>query len=911
MFRVEDLMNKGVYTFGGNRNEGGAAMRNLLGGKGCNLAEMAGLGIPVPPGFTLTTEQCGAYYTNGRQLAEGLKTEVLEALKWLEGVRGCGFGSIENPLLLSVRSGARVSMPGMMDTVLNLGLNDRTVLALEKASGNPRFAWDSYRRFITMYSNVVLGVEHALFEAELERAKERLGRHQDTDLLVEDWKVLVTAFKDIVLEETGQAFPQEPMDQLWGAIRAVFESWNTARAITYRRLNRIPDDWGTGVNVQSMVFGNMGDDCGTGVAFTRDPATGEKLFYGEYLINAQGEDVVAGTRTPQPITRAQAEGTGLKSLEEAMPASFAELDATCKRLETHFKDMQDIEFTIERGKLYLLQTRNGKRTAMAGIRIAIDLVDEGLIDSHTALKRIDADSLSQLLAPVFDPKEKDRLRKEGQLLTKGLNAGPGAATGRIALTAEQAEQMAQEGPVVLVRVETSPEDISGMVASQGILTARGGMTSHAAVVARGMGKPCVCGASAVQIDVARGVVKVGVHELKAGQDWISMDGSTGEVFAGKLSAHPSEVNQVLVDGRLKAEDSELYQRFAKIMTWSREAKRMKVRTNADTPHDAAVARAFGAQGIGLCRTEHMFFEGDRILAVREMILASDTEGRKKALAKLLPMQREDFEGLFTAMDGLPVNIRLLDPPLHEFLPQDEAGQREMAEVLGVDLGTVERRVTQLHEFNPMMGHRGCRLGITFPEIIRMQVRAITEAALNVAAKGIKAVPEIMVPLIGTVRELIYTKTEMLDEIAQVNRERGTQFACPIGTMIEIPRAALTSDKIAVEAEFFSFGTNDLTQMGFGFSRDDAGTFLPEYVGKKILEDDPFQSLDQEGIGELVRISCEKGRAARPGIKLGVCGEHGGDPRSVTFFHHVGLDYVSCSPYRVPIATLAAAQAALG
>ena len=903
-------MSKGVYTFGGNRNEGGAAMRNLLGGKGCNLAEMAGLGIPVPPGFTLTTEQCVAYYTNGRQLAEELKSEVLEALKWLEGVRGCSFGSTENPLLLSVRSGARVSMPGMMDTVLNLGLNDRTVVALEKASGNPRFAWDSYRRFITMYSNVVLGVEHALFEAELERAKERLGRYQDTELAAEDWKTLVVAFKEIVQEETGQAFPQEPMEQLWGAIRAVFESWNTARAITYRRLHRIPDDWGTGVNVQSMVFGNMGDDCGTGVAFTRDPATGEKLFYGEYLINAQGEDVVAGTRTPQPITRAQADGTGLKSLEEAMPAAFTELDATCKRLETHFKDMQDIEFTIERGKLFLLQTRNGKRTAMAGIRIAIDMVDEGLIDSRTALKRIDADSLSQLLAPVFDPKEKDRLRKEGHLLTKGLNAGPGAATGRIALTAEQAEQMAQEGPVVLVRVETSPEDISGMVASQGILTARGGMTSHAAVVARGMGKPCVCGASAVQIDVARGVVKVGVHELKAGQDWISMDGSTGEVFAGKLSAHPSEVNQVLVDGRLKAEDSELYQRFAKIMTWSHEAKRMKVRTNADTPHDAAVARAFGAQGIGLCRTEHMFFEGDRILAVREMILATDTEGRKKALAKLLPMQREDFEGLFTAMDGLPVNIRLLDPPLHEFLPQDEPGQREMAEVLGVDLGTVERRVTQLHEFNPMMGHRGCRLGITFPEIIRMQVRAIVEAALNVAGKGIKAFPEIMVPLIGTVRELTYTKTEMLDEIAQVNQERGTQFACPIGTMIEIPRAALTADKIAAEAEFFSFGTNDLTQMGFGFSRDDAGTFLPEYVGKKILDDDPFQSLDQEGIGELVRISCEKGRAARPGIKLGVCGEHGGDPRSVNFFHHVGLDYVSCSPYRVPIATLAAAQAAL-
>jgi pyruvate,orthophosphate dikinase len=903
-------MGKGVYTFGGNRNEGSASMRNLLGGKGCNLAEMAGLGIPVPPGFTLTTEQCGAYYDNGRQLADGLKAEVLAALKWLEEVRGCGFGATENPLLLSVRSGARVSMPGMMDTVLNLGLNDHTVLALERASGNPRFAWDSYRRFITMYSNVVLGVEHALFEAELERAKDRLGKHLDTDLGAEEWKGLVATFKDIVLEETGKAFPQEPMEQLWGAIQAVFESWNTGRAITYRRLHRIPDDWGTGVNVQSMVFGNMGDDCGTGVAFTRDPATGERLFYGEYLINAQGEDVVAGIRTPQPITRAQAEGTGLKSLEDAMPNSFAELDATCQRLETHFKDMQDIEFTIERGKLFLLQTRNGKRTAMAGIRIAIDLVNEGLIDSPTALKRIDADSLSQLLAPVFDPKEKERLRKEGQLLTKGLNAGPGAATGRIALTADQAEKMAQEGPVVLVRVETSPEDISGMVASQGILTARGGMTSHAAVVARGMGKPCVCGASAIQIDIEQGVVKVGGCELKAGQDWISMDGSTGEVFVGKLSAHPSEVNQVLVDNRLKAEDSELYQRFAKIMAWSHETKRMKVRTNADTPHDAAVARAFGAEGIGLCRTEHMFFEGDRILAVREMILATDIEGRKKALAKLLPMQRADFEGIFTAMDGLPVNIRLLDPPLHEFLPQDEPGQREMAEVLGVDLGTVERRVAQLHEFNPMMGHRGCRLGITFPEIIRMQVRAIAEAALNVAAKGIKAVPEIMVPLIGTVRELAYTKTEMLDEIAEVNKERGAQFTCPIGTMIEIPRAAITSDKIAAEAEFFSFGTNDLTQMGFGFSRDDAGTFLPEYVGKKILEEDPFQSLDQEGIGELVRISCEKGRAARPGIKLGVCGEHGGDPRSVVFFHKVGLDYVSCSPYRVPIATLAAAQAAL-
>ena len=909
-FRLEAPMSKGVYTFGGNRNEGNATMRNLLGGKGCNLAEMAGLGIPVPPGFTLTTEQCGAYYVNGRTLSETLRGEIVDALRWLEGERGCGFGAEENPLLLSVRSGARVSMPGMMDTVLNLGLNDKTVAALERASGNPRFAWDSYRRFVTMYSNVVLGVEHSLFEAELERAKERLGVHLDTDLSAGDWKILVDAFKEIVREETGEPFPQDPMEQLWGAIRAVFESWNTGRAITYRKLNRIPDEWGTGVNVQSMVFGNMGDDCGTGVAFTRDPATGERLFYGEYLINAQGEDVVAGIRTPQPITQKQAEGTGLLSLEHAMPASFTELDATCQRLERHFKDMQDIEFTIERGKLYLLQTRNGKRTAIAGIRIALDLVDEGLIDSATALRRIDADSLSQLLAPVFDPHEMDRLRKEGRMLTKGLNAGPGAATGRIALTADQAEKMALEGPVVLVRVETSPEDISGMVAAQGILTARGGMTSHAAVVARGMGKPCVCGASGVQIDEARGVVMMGGLELKAGVDWISMDGSTGEVFSGQLSAHPSEVNQVLVDGSMKPSESDLYQRFAKIMTWCVAAKRLKVRTNADTPHDASVARAFGAEGIGLCRTEHMFFEGDRIISVREMILATDTEGRKKALTKLLPMQREDFEGIFKAMDGLPVNIRLLDPPLHEFLPQDKAGQEEMAQVLGVSLSSVERRVAQLHEFNPMMGHRGCRLGITFPEIIRMQTRAIVEAALDATAKGIKALPEIMVPLIGSVRELAFTKAEMLDEIAQVNRERGTQFACPIGTMIEIPRAAITADRIAQEAEYFSFGTNDLTQMGFGFSRDDSGSFLPEYVSKKILEDDPFQSLDQEGIGELVRIACEKGRATRPDIHLGVCGEHGGDPRSVVFFHGVGLDYVSCSPYRVPIATLAAAQAAL-
>ncbi len=903
-------MTKHVYTFGSDRNEGGATLRNLLGGKGCNLAEMASLDIPVPPGFTITTEVCALYYAEGKRLPDAVVAEAMEALKWLEGARGLGFGEAEKPLLLSVRSGARVSMPGMMDTVLNLGLNDRTVLGLEKASGNPRFAWDSYRRFITMYSDVVMNVHASLFEAELDHLKERSGKKQDTDLGAEDWKSLVATYKEIVQEETGRPFPQNPMEQLWGAVRAVFESWNTPRAVTYRRLNRFADDWGTAVNVQSMVFGNMGEDCGTGVAFTRDPGTGEKAFYGEYLINAQGEDVVAGTRTPQPITLRQAEGTGLNSLEEVMPETFKQLLTTANRLESHFRDMQDIEFTIERGSLFLLQTRTGKRTAMAGIRIALDQVDEGLITEGDALRRIDADSLSQLLAPVFDPKEKEQLRRDGSLLTRGLNAGPGAAAGRIALNAEAAERMAVAGPVVLVRVETSPEDIAGMIAAQGILTARGGMTSHAAVVARGMGKPCVCGASALNIDEKAGLVKVGGITLKAGQDWISIDGSTGEVFAGKLSPHPSEVNQVLVDGRLAAKDSELYLRFARIMAWSAAAKRMQVRANADTPQDSSVARAFGAEGIGLCRTEHMFFEGERILAVREMILAGDLEGRRHALAKLLPMQRSDFEGIFAAMDGLPVTIRLLDPPLHEFLPNDEAGQAEMAKVLVTSLEAVKRRVQQLHEVNPMLGHRGCRLGITFPEIYRMQVRAIAEAALDSGVRGILAVPEIMIPLVGTVRELTFLKAELLDEIARVNNERQAQFAAPMGTMIEVPRAALTADKIAVEAEFFSFGTNDLTQMGFGFSRDDAGSFLPEYVAKKILEDDPFQTLDIEGIGELVRLAVEKGRGARPGLKIGVCGEHGGDPRSVKFFHRTGLDYVSCSPYRVPIALLAAAQAAL-
>jgi pyruvate,orthophosphate dikinase len=901
---------KYVYSFGGDRNEGNAKMRNLLGGKGCNLAEMASLNIPVPPGFTVSTEVCTLYIASGRKLPQQVKDQVLECLKWLEGNRGCKLGDIKNPLLLSVRSGARVSMPGMMDTVLNLGLNDETVEGLAKASNNPSFAYDSYRRFIMMYSDVVLGVHKDLFEHEIEKLKAETGKKLDTDITAEEWKSLTVLFKAIVQKELGRPFPQDPIEQLYGGICAVFDSWETDRAKIYRRLNRIPDEWGTAVNVQTMVFGNMGGDCGTGVAFTRDPGTGEPYFYGEYLINAQGEDVVAGVRTPQPITKSQAEGTGHVSLEEAMPAAFKELLATCNRLEHHFKDMQDLEFTIERGKLYMLQTRIGKRTALASIRIAIDLVEEGMIDAKTALSRIDPDSLNQLLAPVFDPKEKAEFKKSGKLMTTGLNAGPGAAAGRIALSAEQAEVLSASGPVVLCRIETSPEDLAGMVAAKGILTARGGMTSHAAVVARGMGKPCVCGASAINIDVKAGTVNVGNITLKAGVDFISIDGSTGEVFAGQLSAFPSEVNQVLVEKKLKAEDSALFQRFMKIMTWSNATRTLKIRTNADTPNDAAVARSFGAEGIGLCRTEHMFFEGERIVAFREFILAKDLEGRKAAIKKLLPIQRSDFEGIFEAMDGLPVTVRFLDPPLHEFVPHDEAGQAEMAKVMGVSLDEVKHRVNKLHEFNPMMGHRGCRLGITYPELVRMQMRAISEAAIIVAKRGVTAMPEVMIPLIGTSKELAFTKAEILDELAAVNKENGTNFSCPIGTMIEIPRAAITADKVAQEAEFFSFGTNDLTQMGFGYSRDDSGTFLPEYVAKKILEDDPFQSLDQEGIGELVKIACEKGRRTRPDIKLGVCGEHGGDPRSVKFFHRTGLNYVSCSPYRVPIAILAAAQAVL-
>jgi pyruvate,orthophosphate dikinase len=903
-------MTKYVYSFGGDRNEGNASMRNTLGGKGCNLAEMAGLGVPVPPGFTVITDVCSMYNQAGKELPAEVVEQAREALTWLEKNQGRKLGEVEKPLLLSVRSGARDSMPGMMDTVLNLGLNDQTVEGLAKASNNPRFAYDSYRRFIMMYSDVVLDVHKDHFEEKIEELKHKTGKKLDTEITAEEWKSLCDEFKIIVKAKLGRDFPQDPWEQLLGGIRAVFNSWDTERAIIYRRMNRIPDEWGTAVNVQTMVFGNMGDDCGTGVAFTRDPGTGEPYFYGEYLINAQGEDVVAGIRTPQPITNHQAGDSGLKSLEEAMPDVYKELYDTCQKLEKHFKNMQDLEFTIQQNKLYMLQTRNGKRTALAGIRIALDMVKEGMIDEVTALNRINADDLTQLLAPIFDNKEKDAFKKDGKLMTKGLPAGPGAAAGVIALTAEEAQQLSEKNPVVLVRLETSPEDLAGMVAAKGILTGRGGMTSHAAVVARGMGRPCVCGASALVIDTAKRTVSVDGITLKAGVDFISIDGSVGEVYAGQLKDFPSEVNQVLIDKSIKPAESETYQRFATIMEWANKHRTMKVRTNADTPHDSAVARAFGAEGIGLCRTEHMFFEGERIIAVREMILAKEVAGRKAALAKLLPMQRKDFEGIFEAMNGLPVNIRLIDPPLHEFVPHDEKGQAEMAKVLKLSLEEVKQRVEKLHEFNPMMGHRGCRLGITYPEIIRMQMRAIAEAALAVEKKGIKAVPEVMVPLIGTVKELAFTKAEMVAEIAEINKEQGANFSCPIGTMIEIPRAAITADQVATEADYFSFGTNDLTQMGFGFSRDDAGSFLPEYVSKKILEDDPFQTLDQQGIGEMVRIACDKGRKTKADLKLGVCGEHGGDPRSVKFFYKCGLNYVSCSPFRVPLAIVAAAQASL-
>ncbi|MDO9465255.1 MAG: pyruvate, phosphate dikinase [bacterium] len=885
-------MGKCVYFFGDRKAEGNTGMKNLLGGKGANLAEMSNLGIPVPPGFTISTEMCDTYYKNNRNYPSELESQMKDAMSKVEGIMGAKFGNSKNPLLVSVRSGARVSMPGMMDTILNLGLNDATIEGLVVRSGNGRFAWDAYRRFVQMYGDVVLGMkpekkeDEDPFEVIIEEKKKEKNVHFDTELDEDDLKDLVARFKTMVKEKKGMDFPDDPWKQLWGAIDAVFGSWNTERAIKYRKINNIPGDWGTAVNVQVMVFGNMGDDSGTGVAFTRDPATGENKFYGEYLINAQGEDVVAGTRTPQPVNESTKTSSAQKTLQEVMPDAYKTLEGIYNKLESHYKDMQDIEFTIQKGKLWMLQTRTGKRTAMAAIRIAVEMVAEGLIDKKAAISRVEPAQLDQLLHPMFDPKA------EKKIIAKGLPASPGAATGKVVFHADDAEALEGE-KTVLVRIETSPEDIGGMNAAQGILTARGGMTSHAAVVARGMGKCCVAGCGAIRINYQRQEFSVGNATVKKG-DWISLDGSTGEVMLGQVPTIQPELS----------ED------FETLMKWVDEIRKLGVRTNADTPQDAEVARRFGAEGIGLCRTEHMFFEGDRIKAVREMILADDVSGREKALAKLLSMQRDDFIGIFKAMNGLPVTIRLLDPPLHEFLPHEEANQKEMAEEMGVSVEKVRSKIASLHEFNPMLGHRGCRLGVTYPEITRMQARAIFEAACILTKDKYKVIPEVMIPLIGTTGEFNNQK-EIVDAVAkEVMAKYGVNVKYLVGTMIEIPRACIVADKIAQKAEFFSFGTNDLTQMAFGYSRDDAGAFLSEYVEKGILKDDPFQVLDQEGVGQLVRMGIERGRNSRADLKIGICGEHGGEPESVKFCHRVGMNYVSCSPYRVPIARLAAAHAVL-
>ncbi|WP_029007932.1 pyruvate, phosphate dikinase [Azospirillum halopraeferens] len=883
--------NKWVYSFGGGKTEGRADMKNLLGGKGANLAEMANLGLPVPPGFTITTGVCTYFYANGRKYPDDLRGQIDQALAGLEQAMGAKFGDPVNPLLVSVRSGARASMPGMMDTVLNLGLNDTTVQGLVTRSGDPRFAYDSYRRFIQMYGNVVLDVDHHHFEEILESHKRDKNKHFDTDLTAEDWQAVVADYKAMVERELGHPFPQDVQEQLWGAIGAVFGSWMNARAITYRKLHDIPADWGTAVNVQCMVFGNMGNDCATGVAFTRNPSTGENLFYGEYLVNAQGEDVVAGIRTPQHLTIAGKESnkSDLPAMEEVMPEVFRQLDGVRLTLEKHYRDMQDIEFTVQQGTLYMLQTRTGKRTAAAALKIAVDLCTEGVIDKAEAVKRIDPASLDQLLHPTLDPKA-DRT-----VIAKGLPASPGAASGKVVFTADEAESQAALGDaVILCRVETSPEDIHGMHAARGILTTRGGMTSHAAVVARGMGRACVAGAGELRVDYKNKIMSVRDITVREG-DTITIDGSTGEVMLGSVPTIQPELSGD----------------FATLMGWADEIRRMGVRANAETPLDARTARKFGAEGIGLSRTEHMFFDPNRILAVREMILAETEEGRRKALDKLEPFQKQDFVELFEIMAGLPVTIRLLDPPLHEFLPNTEAEMEEVARAAGTDPLRVHHRAVQLHEANPMLGHRGCRLGITFPEIYEMQARAIFTAAAEVAQKtGQTVTPEIMIPLIGTKKELDILKAVVDKAAEQVKAATGQDLTYHVGTMIELPRAALRADEIAESAEFFSFGTNDLTQTTFGISRDDAGSFLPDYERAGILEHDPFATLDQDGVGELVRIGVERGRKVRPDLKLGICGEHGGDPASISFCEQVGLDYVSCSPYRVPIARLAAAQAAL-
>ncbi|HZB93180.1 MAG TPA: pyruvate, phosphate dikinase [Stellaceae bacterium] len=884
-------MTKWVYGFGDGKAEGKAEMKNLLGGKGANLAEMSNLGLPVPPGFTITTEVCTYFYANGKTYPKDLGDQVEAALRQLEGRIGAKFGDARNPLLVSVRSGARASMPGMMDTVLNLGLNDATVDGLARHSGDRRFAFDSYRRFIQMYGQVVLGVDHHHFEDLLENAKLDLGVSLDTELRAENWEEVVAGFKDVVQRELGKPFPQDPQEQLWGAIGAVFGSWMNQRAITYRRLHDIPADWGTAVNVQAMVFGNMGDDCATGVAFTRNPSTGANEFYGEYLVNAQGEDVVAGIRTPQHLTIAgkKANKSPLPAMEEVMPEVFGDLAKVRDTLEQHYRDMQDIEFTVQQGKLYMLQTRTGKRTAAAALKIAVDMAGAGLIDKREAVRRIEPESLDQLLHPTLDPKAPKTV------LARGLPASPGAASGVVVLSADDAEARAGRGEsVILVRIETSPEDIHGMHAAKGVLTARGGMTSHAAVVARGMGRACVAGAGDLRIDYRAGTISVREHTVRVG-DLITINGSTGEVILGEV---PTIQPEFSVD-------------FATLMQWADEVRTMGVRANADTPTDARTARRFGAEGIGLCRTEHMFFDEDRIVAVREMILADTSEGRRRALAKLLPMQRQDFVEIFRIMKPLPVTIRLLDPPLHEFLPKTDKEMEELVGATGKDLAAIRHRAQALHEANPMLGHRGCRLAITGPEIYEMQARAIFEAAAAVIKESGEGVePEIMIPLVAIKQELDILKA-MIDRVgAEVMKEQGVEVPYLVGTMIELPRAVLRAGEIAETAEFFSFGTNDLTQTCFGLSRDDAGSFLGAYQKAGILEHDPFITIDRDGVGELVRIGVERGRRTRKDLKLGICGEHGGDPASVRFCHEVGLDYVSCSPYRVPIARLAAAQAAL-
>ena len=901
---------KRVYTFGNGKAEGQANMKNLLGGKGANLAEMNLIGVPVPPGFTITTEVCLEYYELGRdKVVSLLQEDVKNAIANIEQLMNATFGDIENPLLVSVRSGARASMPGMMDTILNLGLNDDVVEGLIRKTNNPRFAWDSYRRFVQMYGDVVLGMKPVNkedidpFEEIIEELKEERGVKLDNELSVDDLKLLVSKFKKAVKNQTGHDFPTSAYDQLWGAICAVFDSWMNDRAILYRKMEGIPAEWGTAVNVQAMVFGNMGETSATGVCFSRDAGSGEDLFNGEYLINAQGEDVVAGIRTPQQITKVGSQRWAelacvseeerlakYPSMEEAMPSIYAELDALQTKLENHYKDMQDMEFTVQEGKLWFLQTRNGKRTGFTRVKIAMDLLREGMIDEKTALLRVEPNKLDELLHPVFDKKA----LKVASVIAKGLPASPGAATGQIVFFADDAAEWHAKGhKVIMVRIETSPEDLAGMAVAQGILTARGGMTSHAAVVARGMGKCCVSGAGALKIDYKNKTIQVGDLVLKEG-DYISLNGSNGEVYLGQI----------------QTKEAELSDDFRELMTLADKYTKLKVRTNADTPCDAQIARNFGAVGIGLCRTEHMFFEGEKIKAMREMILSEDTEGRVKALSKILPYQQADFKGIFRAMDGCPVTVRLLDPPLHEFVPHDLKGQEDMAAMMGVSVKKIQERVESLSEQNPMLGHRGCRLGNTYPEITEMQTLAILGAALELKAEGIHTYPEIMVPLIGNVVEFQQQEAVIRTTAEKLFAEKGDSIEFTVGTMIEVPRAALTADKVASSAEFFSFGTNDLTQMTFGYSRDDIASFLPVYLDKKILQVDPFQVLDQEGVGQLVRMATEKGRSIRPDLKCGICGEHGGEPSSVKFCHRVGLNYVSCSPFRVPIARLAAAQAAI-